>query len=74
MGEPQIPLQDTASDPEDPEYFEKCIEDYEERHQEYCDALLYRHLNGDSSIDVYAVPAESYGPDPFKYTRGNDRG
>lgn len=70
MGEPQIPVRDTSSDPEDPEYFEKCIADYEQQHDDYSQAVLHRHLNGVPSIDLFAVPASSYGPDPFKYRKG----
>ena len=61
-----IRIHDAASNPEDPEYVEKCIAELENQYDAYCEAQLYQHLGGASRIDIYAIPAEAYGPDPFE--------
>lgn len=75
MDESLIPVQDTSSDPEDPEYFEKCIADFEEAYDAHCEALLDRYLSGPSAlaIDIYALPEDHYGPTP-KRKEGQDNG
>jgi hypothetical protein len=67
MDEPQISAQATTSVSEDAEYLEQCIAEHENRYEEYCEALLCRHLNSVRYIDLDAVSADGYGPDPFKF-------
>lgn len=72
MDESQIPVQDTASDPEDPEYIEKCIADFEDQYEAHCEALLDQHLNlrtylnTPTAIHIDALAYEYFGPDPTK--------
>jgi hypothetical protein len=73
MDDSQIPVQDTASDPEDPEYYEKCISDFEDQHENYCESLLTRYLNTPAAMDIDALADEYFGPDPAR-KRGNDHG
>lgn len=61
-----IPIQDTSSNPEDPEYFEKCLSDYEAEYENYCDVLVNKFLSDFPPIDVYALPEDHYGPIPKK--------
>lgn len=59
-----IPIQDTASDREDPEYYEKCLSDYEQEYENYCDVLLNKFLSDFPPINIYALPEDEYGPTP----------
>jgi hypothetical protein len=59
-----IPEPDSSSDPEDPEYYDKCLSDYEDLYESYCEARLYQYLNGPAPIEIYALREEHYGPIP----------
>jgi hypothetical protein len=69
MDESQIPVQDTASDPEDPEYYEKCLSDFEDQHEDSCAAWLDQHLslrtylNTPAAIYIDSLADEYFGPD-----------
>lgn len=66
MAEPQIPVQDTASDPEDPEYFEQCIAEYEQRYEDYCESELTRYLNTPTALAIDALAEPGFGPYPVR--------
>lgn len=58
------PIQDTASESEDPEYYEQCLAAYEDRFEDYCEFQLWKHLSGPTVSDIEELTTEYFGPDP----------
>lgn len=50
--------------------YEKCLGDYEDKYENYCEGQLSRYLNTPTAMDIDALADEYLGPDPAR-KKGN---
>jgi hypothetical protein len=56
-----LPEQDSSSD-----FWDKCLEDYENSYEDHCQGQLTRYLNTPTAMDIDSLADEYIGPDPAR--------